>query len=84
MARRNAKPVFVCQQCGSQHPKWMGRCPECGEWNSLVEERVAAGGDPEASPRGGLFRLRRAEPLDYSAIESQDESRQTTGIVEFD
>src|SRR4051794_1686803 len=33
---------FVCQACGNSTPKWMGRCPECGEWNSLVEEAVRA------------------------------------------
>ena len=35
------KVVFVCQECGAQAPKWMGRCAECGAWNSLVEEREA-------------------------------------------
>ena len=30
--------VFACQSCGSASPKWLGRCPECGEWNSYVEE----------------------------------------------
>jgi DNA repair protein RadA/Sms len=38
------KVVFVCQECGAQSPKWMGKCVECGAWNSFVEERVA----PEA------------------------------------
>ncbi|MGH8637425.1 MAG: DNA repair protein RadA, partial [Burkholderiales bacterium] len=33
------KTVFACQECGAQSPKWLGRCPECGAWNSLVEER---------------------------------------------
>ena len=32
-----AKTVFICQQCGNTSPKWMGRCPDCGEWNTLVE-----------------------------------------------
>ena len=36
-----AKSVFVCQECGAQSPKWLGRCTDCGAWNSLVEERVA-------------------------------------------
>src|SRR5919205_671620 len=38
-----AKPrtVFVCQECGSQSPKWLGRCSDCGAWNSFVEERQA-------------------------------------------
>ena len=33
------KFVYVCQQCGQQYSKWMGKCQECGEWNSVVEER---------------------------------------------
>ena len=36
-----AKTLFVCQECGAQSPKWMGRCAECGAWNTLVEERIA-------------------------------------------
>jgi DNA repair protein RadA/Sms len=35
---------FVCQQCGAAYPKWLGRCAECGEWNTLVEETVEKGG----------------------------------------
>ncbi len=52
MAMKSAT-VFVCQACGTQSPKWLGRCPGCGEWNSLVEETSAepvrsAGGKPPA------------------------------------
>ena len=36
---KTAKPVFVCQECGSQAQKWLGKCPDCGAWNSFVEER---------------------------------------------
>ena len=36
------KTIFACQECGAQSPKWLGRCAECGAWNSLVEERAAA------------------------------------------
>jgi DNA repair protein RadA/Sms len=35
MARATTK--FVCQQCGMESPKWLGKCPECGEWNSFIE-----------------------------------------------
>ena len=80
---KNPKIVYVCQQCGAQQPRWMGKCPECGEWNSLVEEKPAAA-RPEASPRGGLFRMREVSPLNYQEIESQDDSRQSSGITEFD
>ena len=41
------KVVFVCQECGAQSPKWMGRCVECGGWNTLVEERAV---EPTAAP----------------------------------
>jgi DNA repair protein RadA/Sms len=61
----------------------MGKCPDCGEWNSLVEEQ-AAGAQPESSPRGGLFRMRQGNPLAYQDIESQDDARQSSGIEEFD
>ena len=37
-----AKTIFVCQQCGKESPKWLGRCPECQQWNSFVETRVSA------------------------------------------
>ena len=37
MARDKARATFVCQLCGTGSPKWLGRCPDCGEWNSLVE-----------------------------------------------
>jgi DNA repair protein RadA/Sms len=80
---KGPRQVFVCQQCGSQQPKWMGKCPDCGEWNSLVEDRSASGGS-ESSPRGAMFRMREATPLAYNEIESQEDSRQTSGISEFD
>ena len=35
------KTIFVCQECGGQQQKWLGRCPDCGAWNSLVEEQPA-------------------------------------------
>ncbi|MGA9771731.1 MAG: DNA repair protein RadA [Blastocatellia bacterium] len=80
---KNPKLVYVCQQCGAQQPRWMGKCPECGEWNSLVEEKGTLA-RPESSPRGGLFRMREVAPLDYQDIESQDDARQSSGIAEFD
>ena len=36
-----AKTVFSCQSCGAQSPKWIGKCPSCGEWNSYVEEIIS-------------------------------------------
>ena len=84
MARsKGSKLIYVCQQCGSQQPRWMGKCPDCGAWNSLVEE---AGGalSAEISSRGALFQMRDSAPIAYHEIESQDDARQSSGISEFD
>jgi DNA repair protein RadA/Sms len=75
--------VYVCQSCGHQSRKWLGKCPECGEWNSFVEERARAAKKETAATRGGL-RLREVEPVAYRAIESQDDTRAPSGVTEFD
>jgi DNA repair protein RadA/Sms len=80
-----AKTVFVCQECGAQAPKWMGRCVECGAWNSLVEERPeqAPAAIPAAGNRyaqfgaGGLSKL-------YADVALADALRLSSGITEFD
>jgi DNA repair protein RadA/Sms len=76
------KVVFVCQECGAQAPKWLGRCAECGAWNSLVEERAADPGAAHryatASPAGG-----QAARL-YEEIDSNSTVRLSSGIGEFD
>ena len=43
MATVKTKSVWFCKECGNESPKWMGRCPACGEWNTMVEETVATG-----------------------------------------
>lgn len=77
--------VYVCQKCGAQSRKWLGKCPDCGEWNSFVEERARVATKKDgARAGGGGFRLREVEPVAYSAIESQDDTRVASGIEEFD
>jgi DNA repair protein RadA/Sms len=74
----------VCQSCGHQSRKWLGKCPDCGAWNSFVEERARASVKKEtAAARGGL-RLREVEPVAYHSIESQDDTRAPSGVTEFD
>ncbi|MSO65637.1 MAG: DNA repair protein RadA [Alphaproteobacteria bacterium] len=77
MARAAAR--FVCQQCGTAHPKWSGRCEACGAWNSLVEE---AG--PVAGPRG--IAGGKKGGLAFSSLQGGDADppRFTTGIAELD
>lgn len=82
MAKRPAT-VFVCQNCGSQSRKWLGQCPDCSEWNTLVEERFR----PEATPGSAaelLSRYRQVSPTAYGEIESQDDARASSGIDELD
>jgi DNA repair protein RadA/Sms len=81
------KPVFVCQECGSQSSKWLGRCPDCEAWNSFVEERAVetaaggglAGGHRYTRPGGGAQGARR-----YADVALSDTPRLSAGIDEFD
>lgn len=81
---KGPKTVYTCQSCGGQSPKWLGKCPDCGEWNSFVEERQNMTPAAREAARGGLFRLNETRALLYDDIESQDDSRRPSGIVEFD
>lgn len=78
---KKTETTFVCQNCGHQSRKWLGKCPECGEWNSLLEERVRPAAKGNAR-RG--FALKEVEAIAYQEIESQDEVRLPSGVNEFD
>ncbi len=83
MAKRPST-VFVCEQCGSQSPKWLGKCPDCGAWNSFVEERAPEGGGaPSASQRYALAGA-GASARRYADVDIAPHARLTTGIDEFD
>ena len=67
--------MFACQECGGQQQKWMGRCPDCGAWNSLVEEQAAPESAPAAANhRYGLVAGSASARL-YSDIETSDAPR---------
>ena len=83
MAKANAN-VYVCQKCGHQERKWLGKCPDCGEWNSFVEERARTVKRETATTARSGFRLREVKPVAYGEIESQDDARISSGIAEFD
>ena len=78
-----ASTIYVCQNCGHQARKWLGKCPDCGAWNSYVEERERAIGKRSATSRSA-FHLREVKPVAYDQIESQDDTRVASGITEFD
>ena len=83
-----SKTVYACQECGAQTQKWLGRCPECQAWNSLVEETAApatAGAGAAAASAGARYSLAAtAGPRLYEDIDTVVSARLTTGIDEFD
>src|ERR1043165_6941005 len=80
------KTVFVCQECGSQSPKWLGKCNDCGAWNSFVEERQQARAPSAPGAGAHPYALAGASPPArlYSYIELENHARLSTGINEFD
>jgi DNA repair protein RadA/Sms len=79
--KKSAKMIYCCQACGYQTPKWMGKCPDCGTWDSIVEERAAAG------PFRNAARISTAQqtvPVPIDTIELEKDNRFLTGIQEFD
>ena len=75
--------VFTCSQCGAQAPKWHGRCPDCGAWNTLVEEQRA----PAKAARGAAgapSSATAARPVPLHAVEAPRVGRLPTGLGELD
>lgn len=65
------KSVWFCNECGAESPKWQGKCPACGAWNSMVEEKVSA----KASKSPSLSRRSKGRPQKMSDITITDEPR---------
>src|SRR3954471_3951580 len=70
--------VFACSSCGHETPKWHGRCPGCGEWNTIVEEARAAPSGP--SRKAG----RALRPVPLGEVKAPAVERLATGIGELD
>src|SRR5438552_6006207 len=83
MPAKGSRTVYACQNCGHQSRKWLGKCPDCGEWNSFAEERERATPKAAGLSRGGL-RLHDSQPVAFTEIEPQQDAREVTGIEEFD
>jgi DNA repair protein RadA/Sms len=76
--KKKDKFIFLCQSCGGQTPKWMGRCPECGAWDTLVEEKIISQGPGKA--RGSFV----SRPVPIDSVDVKESQRLKTGITEFD
>jgi DNA repair protein RadA/Sms len=73
------KTFYQCQACGHTSAKWLGKCPDCGSWNSFVEEKAVTGGRSSS-----LQPSSKTVPVSLHAIEGISEKRTSTGIGEFD
>src|SRR5574341_1080021 len=78
MAKTKTYTQFVCQQCGSAQLKWMGRCPDCGEWNTFVEVIEERSSRKERSSGGT-----RAAPLRLSEVQTDRLDRIPLAMEEF-
>src|SRR2546426_4353424 len=80
-----ARTVHVCTECGHESVGWLGRCPGCGEWNTLVEERAPEPSRGGSGGGGGARRRgRAAKPVALSEVKVAPVARLVTGIAELD
>lgn len=76
-----SKTVFVCNSCGYESAKWLGKCPACNEWNSFYEEKLVKENDGSFSQDK---RIKSAKPSKLNSVEGKEETRTSTGIGELD
>ena len=74
--------VFKCSECGYSQPKWLGRCPECGQWNTMQESIEDPNAD--AASLRGASSAQMAKPIPLSAVQAAEGERMLSGIGEFD
>lgn len=75
------KTLFFCRNCGHESPKWLGKCPACGEWNTFAEETVVTGKSGKTATLGLVQRTEVPTPV--QEIESSNEKRLDTGMAEL-
>ena len=76
------KTVYTCQKCGFNSPKWLGRCPDCGEWNSFAEEVIQE--ESKTAKTKKSFTEFSSEITPLKNASAKEEKRTATGISEFD
>ncbi|CQR48549.1 hypothetical protein BN1058_02933 [Paraliobacillus sp. PM-2] len=74
-----SKTKFVCQECGYETPKWMGKCPSCNNWNTLVEEVSTK----SSSKHSGIGQVNSTKPESITMVESKEEARVATQMPEL-
>lgn len=76
-----SKTIFVCQNCGVESAKWIGKCPSCKEWNTYHEELIVSSSSPQSS---FSFNQEKRKPELLDSINADEKGRQKTGISELD
>ena len=86
MKDNKLKTIYVCSNCGESSPRWMGRCPSCGSWNTMVEDVVVP--EPKASARSASARPSGVTSITARRLSevstTEEKSRIVTGISELD
>lgn len=75
MAKVKQRTMWFCTSCGADSPKWAGRCPSCGQWNTMVEEKVSSSSSKVSSSAMPLSGRSKAVPRPVNQIEAVDEPR---------
>ena len=76
---KSRKFIYKCSSCGHEEPKWLGRCPECSEWNTLIETAVS-----EAGKKSSRDKREVPQSTPLSAVDPSEGSRISSGIGELD
>ena len=74
--------VFVCNECGYESAKWLGKCPACNSWNTFFEQKIVK--DNGKSSHGGSDKVKNATPTKLNSIEGKEQARTSTGVAELD
>ena len=74
------KKGWFCKECGNESSKWMGKCPACGEWNTMVEEIISKGVEKNITSRSkAVMQSFNSKPMPLTSIEMECESRIVLG-----
>ena len=77
-----SKTVFVCNECGYESAKWLGKCPSCGAWNTFFEEKISK--DTNGNILNTGEKIKRITPKKLNEVVGREETRTKTGINELD
>lgn len=72
------RTVFVCNECGYESPKWLGKCPACNEWNTFYEEKIVK------DSKVGKAIVKQTKPIKLNCVEIEKMVRASTGFEELD